>query len=61
MTSREEKQAEWRNDELYATYRRLREGRVKHGKAIETAAEHCGYGRSRGHEIVGLRERKANS
>lgn len=60
MTSREEKQVERRNDELYATYRRLREDGMMRGKAIETAAEHCGYGRSRGYEIVGIREGKAS-
>jgi hypothetical protein len=57
MTSREEKQVERRNDEFFALYRRYRdEERMSQNKAIETAAEHCGYGRSRGYEIVDLRE-----
>jgi hypothetical protein len=61
MTSREEKQVERRNDEFFALYRRYRdEERMSRNKAIETAAEHCGYGRSRGYEIVDLREGKAS-
>lgn len=61
MTSREEKQFERRNDEFFALYERYRfEDRMSRNKAIETAAEHCGYGRSRGYEIVDLREGKAS-
>ena len=61
MTSREEKQVERRNDEFFALYRRYRdEERMSRNKAIETAAEHCGYSRSRGYEIADLREGKAS-
>ena len=61
MTSREEKQVERRNDEFFALYRRYRdEDRMSYNKAIETAAEHCGYSRSRGYEIADLREGKAS-
>lgn len=61
MTSREERQVERRNDEFFALYRRYRNvERMSRNKAIETAAEHCGYGRSRGYEIVELREGKAS-
>jgi hypothetical protein len=37
MTRREETQVERRNDELYATYRRLREDGMKRGKAMAPA------------------------
>jgi len=61
ITSREEKQVERRNDEFFALYRRYRdEDKMSRNKAIETAAEHCGYGRSRGCEIVDVREGKAS-
>jgi hypothetical protein len=61
MTSREEKQVERRNDEFFSLYKRYRhEDGMSRNKAIETAAEHCGYGRSRGYEIVDLREGKAS-
>lgn len=57
MTSREEKRVERRNDELFALYKTFRYGDgMSRSKAIEKAAEYCGYGRSRGYEIVGLRE-----
>lgn len=59
MTSREEKQVERRNDELYRLYLDYRES-MSRNKAIETASEHCGYSRSRGYEIVDLREGKAS-
>jgi len=56
MTTREEKQVEWMNDEFFAVYRRLREDAMKHGAAIKTAAEMQGYGLTRAYEIVNLRE-----
>jgi hypothetical protein len=57
MTSCEEKQVERRNDEFFSLYLRYRdEERMSRNKAIETAAEHCGYGRSRGYDIADLRE-----
>jgi hypothetical protein len=61
MTSREEKQVERCNDEFFALYRRYRdEEKMSRNKAIETAAEHCGYSRSRGYEIADIREGKAS-
>ncbi|CAA9417696.1 MAG: hypothetical protein AVDCRST_MAG03-2314 [uncultured Rubrobacteraceae bacterium] len=49
------------NDELFGLYKNFRYGDgLSRNKAIEKAAEHCGYGRSRGYEIVGIREGKAN-
>ena len=61
MTSREEKQVERRNDELFRLYQTYRDGDgMSRNKAIETASEHCGYSRSRGYEIVELREGKAS-
>ncbi len=58
MTSMEEKHIERRNDEFFALCRRYRE-EMSRNRAIETAAEHCGYSRSRGYEIVELREEGA--
>jgi hypothetical protein len=48
MLSREEGQVKKHNDEFYALYRKLREDRIGKTKAVETTAEMCGYGRSRG-------------
>lgn len=56
MTSREEKQVERRNDELYAVYLRHREEGTSRGKAIEKAATECGYSPGRASKIVKLRE-----
>lgn len=56
MTSREEKQVERRNDELYAVYLRHRDEGKSRGRAIADAATECGYGTSRTYEIVNLRE-----
>ncbi len=47
MNSREEKRVEKRNHEFYAPYEMFRDKMVK-TKAVETAAEMCGYGASRG-------------
>lgn len=61
MTTREETQVDRMNDELFGLYKNFRYGDgLSRNKAIEKAAEHCGYGRSRGYEIVGIREGKAN-
>ena len=61
MTTREETQVERMNDELFGLYKNFRYGDdISRNKAIEKAAEHCGYGRSRGYEIVDLREGKAS-
>ena len=60
MTSRQEKQVDRMNDELFGLYKNFRYGDgMSRNKAIEKAAEHCGYGRSRGYEIVEVREGKA--
>jgi AraC-like DNA-binding protein len=57
MTSREEKQVDRGNYELFSLYRIFRdEEGMSRNKAIETAADHCGYGRSRAYEIVSIRE-----
>lgn len=56
MTSRGEKQIERRNDEFFSLYRRFRKEGKKKSSAVETAAEMCGYGRTRAWEIVGARE-----
>jgi hypothetical protein len=59
MTSREEKHVDKRNDELFSLYRIFKhEDGMSRNKAIETAADHCGYSRSRAYEIVNLREGK---
>lgn len=48
-----------RKDELFTTDLRYRqEDAMSGGKGIETAAEHCGYVRSRGYKIVDLKERR---
>jgi hypothetical protein len=58
MTSREEEWVEARNDEFYVLYRKFRNDRMGKTKAVETAAEMCGYGASRAWAIVALREGK---
>ena len=61
MSTREEKQVDRMNDEFFALYKTFRYGDgMSRNKAIEKAAEHCGYGRSRGYEIVEVREGKAS-
>ncbi|MDP9480438.1 MAG: hypothetical protein M3R38_33050 [Actinomycetota bacterium] len=60
MTSREETQVERRNDEFFALYQKFRADRMGKTKAVETAAEMCGYGATRAWEIVKLREGKAS-
>lgn len=59
MTSREEGQVERRNDEFFALYLKLREEKMGKTKAVETAAEMCGYGATRAWEIIKLREGKS--
>jgi hypothetical protein len=57
MSSMREKQIERRNDELWSLYKTFRySDGMSRNKAIEKASEHCGYGRSRGYEIVDGRE-----
>ena len=56
MSSQQETQIERRNDELYALYRKLREEKMGKTKAVETAAEMCGYSERRAWEIVRSRE-----
>ncbi len=49
MTIREEKQVERLNDESFSLYKSSRYGDgMRRDKAIEKAAEHCGYGRRGG-------------
>jgi hypothetical protein len=60
MTSREETQVERRNDEFFTLYGKFREEKMGKTKAVETAAEMCGYGATRAWEIVRLREGKAS-
>lgn len=51
---------EKRNDEFCALDGKLRDERMGKTKAVETAAEMCGYGSSRAWEIVKLREGQAS-
>jgi hypothetical protein len=61
VATREAKQFERVNTRFFGLYKNFRYGDgMRRNKAIEKAAEHCGYGRSRGYEIVGLREGKAS-
>lgn len=49
------------NDELFGLYEIFRYGDgMSRNRTIEKAAEHCGYGRSRGYKIVEIREGKAS-
>ena len=61
MSTRQEEQVDRMNDEFFALYQRYHyEDKMSRNKAIETAAEHCGYSRSRAYEIANLREGKAS-
>ncbi len=60
MTSREETEVQRRNDEFFALYQKFRDEKMGKTKAVETAAEMCGYGATRAWEIVGLREGRAS-
>ena len=59
MQTRKPASVKQMNDEFYALYGKLRDERMGKTKAVETAAEMCGYGLSRAWEIVKLREGKA--
>jgi hypothetical protein len=49
MTTRQEEQVDCMNDEFFALYQRYHyEDKMSCNKAIEIAAEHCNYSRSRG-------------
>jgi hypothetical protein len=61
MTSREEKQVDKMNDEFFGLYEAFRYGDgMSRNKAIEQAAKHTRYDRSRGYQIVDIKEGKAS-
>jgi hypothetical protein len=59
MTIRKDKQVERMNDGFFGLYKTFRYGDgMSQNKAIEEAAKYTGYDRSRGYQIVQVREGK---